>query len=480
MFIVRRFFAWKYGSRFNQYLMAVILSIPLLCFGMIQGWLSPMRRILESSENPIDHPYTKDEYSWAASVTYITAIILGLPLGYFMDRFGRKFMSLVTISTIMAYWLIKIISLEPASFIAARAVAGFPCSAVYIIMPCYIKEISDIDLRSAFGSLYILIRNVGYLISYVLADLLSVYAMLWVGFGVAAVIFLLFLLLPETPEYLIKTGKVDEAKEVMAWLRGISVTDDRLVRDIDTIVYRDKQTTMEAKSTWGTIFHDSTTRKAFIISWVIKVAQQFDGYLIVLIYASSIFDVAADSVNIKLSANQQVMVVGAVQLVGSMSATALVEKTGTKKLLVGTSFTMGVGMGILSIWFYLTASGWSLPGWIPVLALCLAIISDAAGFQPVSYIVITDMFTFHLRGQVSAFINVCGKGANFIQVKGFHALNQAIGIQFTFLIFALICFGSCLFCIIFFPETRGRSLDEIYKELAGKNKKDDSQNQPQV
>lgn len=56
------------------------------------------------------------------------------------------------------YWQIKLLCLEPWALILARAVAGIPCSSCYIVLPIYLKEISDIDLRGALGSLLILNR----------------------------------------------------------------------------------------------------------------------------------------------------------------------------------------------------------------------------------------------------------------------------------------------------------------------------------
>ncbi|KAH9643834.1 hypothetical protein HF086_018471 [Spodoptera exigua] len=168
------------------------------------------------------------------------------------------------------------------------------------------------------------------------------------------------------------------------------------------------------------------------------------------------------------------MMIGVVQLLGSIVATCIVEKTGRKLLLVTTSFAVGVGMVVLSAWFYMTSSGFWLPGWLPVLAMCLCIFADAAGFQPISYIIITDLFTFQLRGNVSAFANVCAKLSNFVQTKWFTIICELIGIHWTFLFFAAICFVACFYTIIYFPETRGKTVDEIYSKLSGKAKKDDS------
>ncbi|CAK1591195.1 unnamed protein product [Parnassius mnemosyne] len=459
-------FMWQNGTRINQYLFATIITIPLLSFGMVQGWLSPMISVLQSAQGPSPEPYTSTDISWMTSVTYITAIIFGAPMGYLTDRYGRKIMTLITTLSLILYWQIKLLCLEPWAVILARAIAGIPCSACYIVLPIYLKEISDIDLRGALGSLLILNRNIGYLSSYIFVDLLNITTVLWIGLLVPTVVFFIFLIMPETPEFLVKQGKIDEAKTVLAWLRGVSVIDSSLEEDMDKIVKADKQTQADTKSAWNIIIHDRPTLKAFIITLVIKITQQFDGYLIVLIYAGFVFAKAADSITLRLSPNKQIIMIGVVQLLGSIVATCIVEKTGRKLLLVTTSLAMGVGMLTLSAWFYVTSENIWLPGWLPVLAMCVCIFADAAGFQPISYIIITDLFTFQLRGTVSSFANICAKLSNFVQMKWFNNLSELIGIHWTLLFFAVVCFAASFYTVIFFPETRNKTVEEIYAKLA--------------
>ncbi|XP_038218573.1 facilitated trehalose transporter Tret1-like [Zerene cesonia] len=467
---------WQNGTRINQYVFAIIITIPLLSFGMVQGWLSPMISVLQSPQGPAPVPFTTGDISWMTSVTYITAIIVGAPMGHLTDRYGRKAMTLITTLSLIIYWQIKLLCLQPWALILARAIAGIPCSACYIVLPIYLKEISDIDLRGALGSLLILNRNIGYLASYVFADLLHVSTMLWMGLLVPTVVFFIFLIMPETPEFLVKQGKVDEAKNVLAWLRGVNILDQRVEQDIDNIVKVEKQTKADPKSVWKIIWHDKPTFKAFIITLVIKITQQFDGYLIVLIYAGFVTERAAESISLKLSPNKQVMLIGLVQLVGSIVATCIVERTGRKLLLVSTSFAVGVGMLVLSGWFYATSVGAWLPGWLPVVAMCVCIFADAAGFQPISYIIITDLFTFQLRGTVSSFANICAKLSNFVQMKWFTKLCELTSIHWTFLFFAVVSFSACVYTVMSFPETRHKTVEEIYQKLENKTQKKDVEN----
>lgn len=90
----------------------VTVTIPLLSFGMVQGWLSPMISVLQSPEGPSPEPYTSADISWMASVTYITAIIFGAPMGFLTDRYGRKMMTLVTtLSLVVSYFNIDFVCL---------------------------------------------------------------------------------------------------------------------------------------------------------------------------------------------------------------------------------------------------------------------------------------------------------------------------------------------------------------------------------
>lgn len=83
-------------------------------------------------------------------------------------------------------------------------------------------------------------------------------------------------------------------------------------------------------------------------------------------------------------------------------------------------------------------------------------------------------FIFQMRGTVSAFANVCAKMSNFVQTKWFTVLCTIIGIHWTFLFFAIVCFVACFYTVIYFPETRKKTIDEIYSKLSGKVKKDDT------
>lgn len=91
------------------HIFSISVTIPLLNFGMVQGWLSPMLLVLQTADGPAPEPYTSEDISWVTSVTYITAIIFGIPMGYLTDKFGRKNMTLLTLIALMVIILFYLI-----------------------------------------------------------------------------------------------------------------------------------------------------------------------------------------------------------------------------------------------------------------------------------------------------------------------------------------------------------------------------------
>ncbi|KOB73737.1 putative sugar transporter, partial [Operophtera brumata] len=311
-------------------------------------------------------------------------------------------------------WAITLFSLAPWALITSRAVAGLACAGCYV--------------------------NLGYLVVYIAGDMLSFEVVMWICTAVPVVHLLVFLAMPETPVFLVKQGKIQETIHELEREEAIS-------RSMTT-------------ASWKSIFQDKTTFKAFRISLNVMLSQETCGYLVVLMYAGSIFEQASESIHLHLSPNKQTIVVGAIQLLGSIVASCIVEKTGRKWLLVSTSFVTGLSMLALGGWFYVTSLGAWLPGWLPVLAMCLCIFADAAGYQPVPY---------H-RGTVTSIVSSVDALSDFVQTKAYDPLLKLLGIHWVFIMFSAVCFLGTVYTVLWVPETKDKSVDEIYALLESRKK----------
>lgn len=127
----------------------------------------------------------------------------------------------------------KLIWPKSEFMIVARAISGIGNAGCYVIPPMYTNEISDENIRGSLGSMLILAQNLGFLIMYVCGDLLSFTTVLWISFIIPTVHFLLFLLLPDSPSYLVTKGRVEVCI--------VSIKDDIIFKIINTFLSSKKQ-----------------------------------------------------------------------------------------------------------------------------------------------------------------------------------------------------------------------------------------------
>ncbi|XP_045455732.1 solute carrier family 2, facilitated glucose transporter member 8-like [Melitaea cinxia] len=465
------FLRFQHGGIANQFFMALMVTIPVLNFGMLMGWQSPMTPILQAEDGPAPEPITDETISWMASVTFFPPIFCGFLVGDLADRWGRKTTTMLTSLMLVISWSITLFSLRPWALIASRAVAGLACAGCYVVTPLYLKEIASDKIRGALGSLFILSQNLGYLVVYVAGDEFSFTAVMWLCTVIPVLHIFAFLAMPETPVFLIKQGKYKEARVALAWLRYTSVDDKNLEDEVQQMEREEEYAKSMKKASWKSIVRDKTTFSAFRIAVNVMLSQETCGYLVVLMYAGSIFEQAAESISLKLSPNKQTIVVGVIQLLGSIVASCIVEKTGRKWLLVVTSFATGLSMLALGSWFYITSFSIWLPGWLPVVAMCLCIFANASGYQPVPYVIVSELFSFQHRGMVTSFVSSIDALSDFLQTKAYDPLLKLFGIHWVFIIFSMVCFLGTFYTVLYVPETKDRNLDEIYAILDGRQKK---------
>lgn len=470
-FPVRWFARINHGGVMNQFFMAAMVTVPALSFGMLMGWQSPMTPILQSPDGPAPEPITDETISWMAAITFLPPIFCGFLAGHLADRWGRKITTLLTALMLVISWSVTMFSLRPWVLITSRAIAGLACAGCYVVIPLYLKEIASDNIRGALGSLFILSQNLGYLVVYVIGDLLSFDVVLWICTAIPTVFMLLFLALPETPVFLIKQGKVKEARAALAWLQNTTIDDKDLEEAIRQMEREEAQDRSMKRATWMSIVKDKATFRAFRISLNVMLSQETCGYLVVLMYAGSIFEQASESISLKLSPNKQTIVVGIIQMLGSVLASCIVEKTGRKWLLAGTSFATGISMLALGAWFYITAMNVWLPGWLPVLAMCLCIFAAAAGYQPVPYVITSELFHFQHRGMVTSFVSSVDACSDFLQTKGYDPLLKLLGIHWVFIIFSMVSFIGTFYTVMWVPETKDKTVEEIYALLEDRSKR---------
>ena len=166
------------------------------------------------------------ELGWAFSSLLFGCVLGSLAAGRFADRYGRKRI-LVGVAVLFALTSIAT-AVAPTFhlFVAARFIGGLAVGAASLLSPMYIAEVSPPSVRGRMGALYQLSIVSGILISYGINYLLRNSGvnnwrwMFFTGIFPSALFFVLMLIAPETPRFLMMTGRKEEAFNLLARISG--------------------------------------------------------------------------------------------------------------------------------------------------------------------------------------------------------------------------------------------------------------------
>lgn len=320
-----------------------------------------------------------------------------------------------------------------------------------MLSPLYIAEVSPAAVRGrnvAINQLTIVIGIlVTNLVNYMLADK-GADAWRWM-FGLGAVPSLLFFAgvcwLPESPRWLITVGKTKEAGITLQKIGGVQFA-AQTTSDIQLSLQG------REKASFKAVF-DKAVRPAVIVGITLAVFQQLCGINVVFNYTSTIFESVGASLDRQLL---ETVAIGVVNLVFTIVAMWQVDKLGRRPLMLAGSLGLTIIYLVLSLLLQNQASA----GLLSIFVLA-AIALYATSLAPVTWVLISEIFPNHIRGQASAVAIVALWLAYFVLVFTFPILSQVLGTYGPFYMYSGICLLGFLFVRARVKETKGQTLEEV-------------------
>ena len=155
-----------------------------------------------------------------------------------------------------------------------------------------------------------------------------------------------------------------------------------------------------------------------------------------------------------------IVVTGVTNVVFTFVAIYTVDRWGRRALMITGSAALTVIYAILG-----TAYNFEVSGWTMLLLVVLAIAAYSMSLAPIVWVVLSEIFPARLRGAMMAFSTFCLWTASFLLTYTFPLLNEWLKASGTFWLYGDICLVGCLFIQARLPETKGKSLEEIEKEI---------------
>ncbi len=384
--------------------------------------------------------------------TVFGAMLAGIP----GERFGRRdslrglaILYLITALGCAASW-------SWGSLVFFRVIGGLGIGGSSVLGPMYIAEIAPAKLRGRLVGLFQFNVVFGILLAYFSNYIISVQHFgtaewRW-EFGVTAVPALLFFIMlftiPRSPRWLVKKGRIDEARTVLK-LTG----DENYEHDLQEIVRSIESEQRQADE-------KLLSRKyAFPIFLAVSIGlfNQLAGINAILYYLNDIFAHAGFS---KVSGNLQAVAIGTTNLLFTMLAMSVIDKIGRKTLLligsVGTAICLA---GVAVIFFtnqhqsYLL---WFLVGYIAFFAF-----SQGA----VIWVYIAEVFPNSVRAKGQSLGSFTHWLMNGLISLIFPVMAASSG-AYPFVFFSVMMVVQFFVVLFVYPETKGLTLEEMQKEMA--------------
>jgi len=411
---------------------------------------------------------------WANSCALLGCLAGSLLAGGLSDQFGRKKLLifsafLFALSSVLTGWAGTF-----NQFVAWRMVGGVAIGMASNLSPLYIAEVAPAQLRGRLVTLNQLTIVFGILAAQLLNLLIAQpvpekataqfiaqswngqYGWRWMFTLVAAPSLLFFVssfFVPESPRWLVKNGQNALGRRVLARIGGEAYA-DRETAEI--------QATIAAEEVAHVRFADLLAPrmvKILLIGCALAVLQQWSGINVLFNYASNIFNDAGFGVNTVL---WFIVITGVVNAAFTFVALATVDHWGRRSLMLFGCAGIALSHLLIGLAYLLKLKG------LAVLIFSLAAIGCyGMSLAPVTWVLISEIFPNRIRGAaisvaVSALWIAC-----FILTYTFPILERGIGTGNTFWTYSGICVVGVAFIWFMVPETKGKTLEQIEKELVG-------------
>ncbi len=447
------------GSSVYIFMVCIVAALGGLLFGYDTG-------VINGAIGPLKTYFALDAKAegWAMGCALLGCAIGAASAGVLSDWLGRK---KVLIFSAILFFISAVGTALPrtiTTFIIFRIIGGLGVGAASISSPMYIAEIAPARIRGRMVSVNQFAIVTGFLVVYFVNYFIALQGdttwNLQLGwrwmFGSEAIPAILLLVLlffiPESPRWLTKQGRSDEALTILSRVDGTEYAKSELLEIKDAIAH-------ESGSLKQLL--QPGMKIVLVMGIVLAILQQVTGINVFLYFGTEIFKKMGSETNAALL---QTVIVGAVNMTFTIIAIWTVDRLGRRPLMMIGSAGMGLSLLAMGLAAYFQRTEL----WV-LLFILSYIACFALSVGPVTWVILSEIFPTRIRGRAMAIATVCLWIANYIVSQTFPMMdeNQWLLARFhhafpfwVYGAFSVILLG---FVWRFVPETKGKTLEEIEK-----------------
>lgn len=426
--------------------------------GVINGALIPMSEELGLSS------FTEG----IATSSLIFAAAVGAMLGgRLSDGWGRR--KTIILLAVLFFVGTVVVVVTPGLWVlvAGRILLGLAVGGASTVVPVFLAELAPYEIRGSLAGRNELMIVTGQLVAFVvnaiIGNLFGHIDGVWrIMFAICAIpaiaLFIGMLRVPESPRWLVDKGRHGEALAVLKTVRSAERAEAE-IGDLEQVVAVEDS---RQQLGWRAVFSNKNLVKILLIGIGIGVAQQLTGINSIMYFGQTVLIESGFDRSAALIAN---VAPGIIAVIGAFIALAMMDRVDRRKtFIIGLTLTTTCHL-LIGLASMLIPEGNPMRPWI-ILFLVVAFVGSMQTFLNVAvWVYLSEIFPLHMRGfgmGVAVFVLWVTNG--FLSLY-FLSLVDAVGINGTFFLFAIVGALALAFVWRFVPETRGRTLEALEEDV---------------
>ncbi|KAG5915015.1 hypothetical protein E4U42_000184 [Claviceps africana] len=443
----------------------------LVAFASMGGLLSGLDQSLISGANlylPKDlnlDPHQNSLVNSGMPLGAVGGALVLSPANEYLGRKGAIYLSLI-LYTIGA--ALEAGSVNFGMIVSGRVILGFGVGLEGGTVPVYVAETVERRIRGNLVSLYQLMIALGEVLGYAVAAMFLKVEGNWryiLGSSLvfSTIMFIGMLFLPESPRFLMHKGEVLEAFKVWKRIRGVETTEAKEEFFAMTVAVRSEATQTDvARNTrfpWMDFFTVPRARRALVYANIMILLGQLTGVNAIMYYMSVLMNQIGFNPE---QANYMSLVGGGALLIGTIPAVMLMETCGRRfwAIMMLPGFFFGLVLIGISYQFDVkthlaAAEGFYLTGLIIYMAFF-------GSYACLTWVIPSEVYPTYLRSYGMTTSSALLFLASFTVTYNFTAMQDAMtrtGLTLGF--YGGIAFLGEIYQILFMPETKNKTLEEI-------------------
>ena len=388
----------------------------------------------------------------AMTTALVGCLVGAMVAGALADRYGRK----PLLSTAAVLFTVSALATgyfdDFVMFNIARLIGGVGIGVASALSPMYIAEVSPAHIRGRMVSLNQMTIVLGILGAQIVNMLLARDTtdpvsqawnlewgwrwMFWAETLPAALFLVMSLFIPESPVYLGLKG-----------LKGLKGSNSSNISN---------SSNLPSEAGLRELF-EPRYRNVLLLGLIIAVFQQWCGTNVIFNYAQEIFVGAGFNVDGMFI---NIVITGIANVLFTFVALYTIEKWGRRTLMLIGAGGLGIIYAILGACYFVGMTG------VLMVALVVAAISCyAMTLGPVTWTLLAEIFPHRVRGIAMATCTFALWVGCCTLTFFFPPMNATLGTYGSFWVYAAICICTFVFLLRHCPETKGKSLEQLEKEL---------------